>query len=186
MVPTLTLWLPVLLAAVFVFAVSSVIHMALRFWHRDDFVAVPQEDAVMEALRPFGIPQGEYIIPHASSSKEMNDPAFREKLEKGPVAFLTVCSKDYGMGKSLLLWFLYCLLIGLFAAYLTGRALGPGASYTEVFRFSGTIAFCGYALALLQNSIWYKRKWSSTLKSMLDGLVYALVTAGTFGWLWPS
>lgn len=42
------------------------------------------------------------------------------------------------------------------------------------------------ALALLQNSIWYKRKWSSTLKSMADGLVYALVTAGTFGWLWPA
>ena len=29
--------------------------------------------------------------------------------------------------------------------------------------------FLGYAMALLQNSIWYKRKRSGTLKSMLDG-----------------
>ncbi len=140
----------------------------------------------MDALRAFDIPQGEYVIPHADSGEAMKDPAFKEKLEKGPVAFLTVCSRDFQMGKSLLLWFLYCLLVGLFAAYLTGRALGPGAHYLEVFRFSGTVAFGGYALALLQNSIWYKRGWSSTLKSVFDGFLYALVTAGTFGWLWPA
>jgi len=91
----------------------------------------------------------------------------------------------FGMGKSLVLWFLYCLLIGLFAAYLAGRALGPGAHYLSVFRFVGAAAFGGYALALLQNSIWYKRAWASTLKSMMDGFIYALLTAGIFGWLWP-
>lgn len=42
------------------------------------------------------------------------------------------------------------------------------------------------AASLAQNSIWYSRKWSSTLKSMFDGLVYGLLTAGVFGWLWPG
>ena len=41
------------------------------------------------------------------------------------------------------------------------------------------------SLALLQFSIWYRRSWVTTLKSMIDGLLYALLTAGTFGWLWP-
>jgi hypothetical protein len=90
------------------------------------------------------------------------------------------------MGRSLLLWFGYCLLVSLFAAYLAGRALGPGAHYLEIFRFAGAAAFSGYALALLQNSIWYQRNWGATLKSVLDGFIYALVTAGTFGWLWPT
>jgi len=31
----------------------------------------------------------------------------------------------------------------------------------------------------------YKRNWGTTLKSVFDGLVYALFTAGAFGWLWP-
>jgi hypothetical protein len=185
-VAALALWLPIVLSAVLVFVVSSVIHMVFTWWHRDDFRAVPAEDAVMEALRPFNIPQGDYVMPHACSSKERGEPAFRNKLEQGPVAFLTVCSADFSMGRSLALWFGYCLLVGLFAAYLAGRALGPGAEYLEVFRFAGAAAFSGYSLALLQSSIWYKRRWSATLKCMLDGLIYALLTAGTFGWLWPA
>jgi len=43
----------------------------------------------------------------------------------------------------------------------------------------------GKSLALIQNSIWYKRAWKTTAKYMLDGFIYGLVTAATFGWLWP-
>jgi hypothetical protein len=77
-------------------------------------------------------------------------------------------------------------VVGFFAAYVTGRALGPGAHYLEVFRYAGTVAFAGYSLALLQNSIWWNKSWSATLKSVFDGLIYALLTAGTMGWLWPK
>ena len=83
------------------------------------------------------------------------------------------------------MWFVYSILVSFFAAYITGRALGPTADYLAVFRFVGATAFMGYSLALLQNSIWYKRSWRTTLLSMFDGLVYGLLTAGTFGWLWP-
>lgn len=185
MVSILSLWLPIVLSAVLVFIVSSIIHMVLTY-HRSDFARLPDEDGVMDALRPFNIPEGEYVMPFANSSKQMNDPEFKARMEKGPVAFLNVFGADFQMGKSLVLWFLYCLLIGVFAAYLAGRALGPGAQYLEVFRFAGAAAFGGYGLALLQNSIWYKRGWPATLKSMADSLVYALVTAGMFGWLWPA
>ena len=89
------------------------------------------------------------------------------------------------MGKSLLLWFVYVVVVTIFAAYIAGRALGPGTHYLLVFRFVGASAFMGYSLALPQQSIWYRRNWGTTLLSMFDGLVYALLTAGTFGWLWP-
>jgi hypothetical protein len=55
----------------------------------------------------------------------------------------------------------------------------------RVFRFVGVTAFIGYTVALRQMSIWYRRAWSTTLKATVDGLIYALLTAGTFGWLWP-
>ena len=185
MISIISLWLPILLSAVFVFIASSIVHMVLKY-HQSDFKQVPSEDEVMEALRRFNIPPGEYVFPRCNDAKEMKEPAYQEKLDKGPVAFMTVMDGDFGMGKSLVLWFLYCIVIGVFAAYVASRALGPGAAYMEVFRFAGAAAFGGYALALLQNSIWYKRAWSSTLKSMADGLVYALLTAGTFAWLWPA
>jgi hypothetical protein len=90
------------------------------------------------------------------------------------------------MNKQLILWFLYCIVAGIFAAYVAGRALPTGAHYLSVFRFVGVTAFLGYGLALIQNSIWYKRGWTSTIKSLFDSLIYALFTAGIFGWLWPG
>lgn len=186
MVSVSALLIPILLSAVIVFVVSSIIHMVFTY-HRTDFGKVPEENDVMESLRKFSIPPGDYVIPCAGSSKEMKSPDYIEKTTKGPVAFLTVMeSGPPSMGKSLVQWFLYCILVGIFAAYIAGRALEPGDHYLAVFRFVGCTAFLGYAAALLQNSIWYKRAWSTTLKSTFDGLVYALMTAGTFGWLWPA
>jgi hypothetical protein len=186
MVSIPSLWLPILLSAVAVFIASSIIHMVLRY-HSTDFGEVPDEDGVMEALRGFKIPPGDYVIPYAGSSKNMKSPEFIDKMTKGPVAFMTVMkSGTPSMGGSLVLWFLYSIVIGVIAAYVTSRAVGPGAEYLSVFRFAGSTTFVCYVVALWQNSIWYKRAWSSTIKNSIDGLVYALLTAGVFGWLWPS
>jgi hypothetical protein len=185
MVSVLSLWLPILLSAVLVFVASFVMHMVLTY-HRSDFRKVPSEDEVMEALRKFAIPPGEYMLPCGEGPQSMKDPAFLEKMNKGPVAVMTVMkSGPPQMGTSLLQWFLYCVVVSVFAAYLAGRAVGPGTPYLQVFRFAGTTAFIGYAVALWQSSIWYKRPWSTTLKLTLDGLVFGLLTAGVFGWLWP-
>ncbi len=186
MVPVTSLWLPIVLSAVIVFVLSSVIHMFLTY-HRSDIAKVPSEDEARAALGPLNIPPGEYMIPHAGSPAGMRDPAFQEKLKQGPVAFLTVLpSGPPAMSQNLLQWFVYCLVVGVFAAYVAGRALTPGVEYLAVFRFAGVTAFLGYTLALWQNSIWWKRSWSTTLKHTFDGLLYALFTAGVFGWLWPD
>ena len=186
MVPVLSLAIPVVLSAVIVFVASSVMHMLLRY-HSTDLAKLHNEDAVMNALRPLHLLPGDYVAPFAGSAEAMKDPEYLDKMRKGPVFFMTVVkSGPPAMGASLAMWFVYILVVGVFAGYVSGRALGPGASYLEVFRFVGTTAFMGYSLALLQNSIWWKRNWAMTAKSMADGLVYALLTAGTFGWLWPS
>ena len=185
MVSVTSLWLPILLSAVFVFAVSSIIHMVLPY-HRTDFRKLPSETELQEALRKFSIPPGDYMLPHAGGPEGMKKPEFLDKMNKGPVAVMTVMkSGPWNMGQNLMQWFLYCVIVGALAAYIAGRALEPGASYLRVFRFAGAAAFLCYAVALWQDSIWYKRAWSTTAKNTFDGLVYALVTAGTFGWLWP-
>jgi len=185
-VPVLSLWLPIVLSAVAVFLVSSLIHMLLPY-HNSDFKRLPDEEKVLERLSGIDLPPGEYVFPWSDNGKEMNKPEFKAKLERGPAGFLNVFPKGcWSMGPSLALWFAYGLVVSLFAAYVAGRALGPGAPYLEVFRFAGATAFCGYSLALLQNSIWYKRAWCATAKSVFDGLLYALATAGVFGWLWPA
>jgi hypothetical protein len=186
MVAVTALWIPILLSAVLVFVASSLIHMLLGY-HANDYARLPDEERVRAALRGVEVPPGDYVIPHAESPKEMETPEYRAKSEEGPVALLTVRKNELpSMGPSLAQWFGYTIVVGIFVAYLTGRALPSGAEYLEVFRFAGTVAFVGYALALWQNSIWFSRKWSTTFKNTLDGLIYGLLTAGVFGWLWPG
>jgi len=178
------LWLPILLAAVAVFVVSSVIHMLLGY-HKHDMGAVPNEDAAMDALRALKIPPGEYMLPKCWSMEQMKSPEFKAKFERGPVAFLNVVDARLTMGKNLLQWFVYLLVVGFCCAYIATRELAHGAPYLGVFRLVGCAAFMAYALALPQASIWYHHGWRATLIAMFDGLVFAALTGGVFGWLWP-
>jgi len=181
------LWLPILLSAVFVFIASSIIHMVAG-WHKNDYAKVPDEDKVMDALRPFNIPPGDYMMPRAQSMADMKSEAFLDKLDKGPVIMFSTWKSgraSASMTGSLVWWFIYSVAISVFAGYVAGRALPAGAEYLEVFRFAGATAFLGYAAALWPMTIWYKRSWKTAFKETIDGLIYALLTAGTFGWLWP-
>ncbi|HQQ77799.1 MAG TPA: hypothetical protein PLB01_10620 [Thermoanaerobaculia bacterium] len=184
MVSIASLWLPILLSAAAVFVVSSIIHMFLGY-HSADYRKLPAEDDFMAAVRKLDIPPGDYMVPCPASHAAFKDPAFQEKFKAGPRAMMTVFGPYEGMGAQLAQWFLYAILISVTAAYISGRALGPGAHYMKVFRFAGATAFYGYALAHLQASIWYKKSWGTTFRNVFDGLVYGLVTAGFFGWLWP-
>lgn len=185
MVPISALWLPILLSSVIVFVASSILHMVLPI-HKSDYRKLPDEDIVLEALRSVGVTPGRpYHFPY-TTHKEMKSPEAIAKFKRGPVGLLTIIrSGPPAMGKYLGQWFLYCVLISFFVAYLTGRTRGPGAEYLEVFRVAGTSAFLGYAAAQIQDAIWKGQTWGVTVKAVLDGLIYALLTAGTFGWLWP-
>jgi hypothetical protein len=180
-----TLWIPILVSSAFVFIASALIHMALQFWHRSDYGKLPQEDKVLDALRPFSIPPGDYMAPNASGSAEMGTPEFQEKLKKGPVMVVTVMPNGmFSVGKSLCLWLVYLLVVNYLTAYVALHALPIDARYTKVFRIVGVTSFLGYTTALWQMSIWLRRSWLTTLKVTIDGLIYAGLTAGTFGWLW--
>ena len=179
------LWLPILLSAVIVFVVSSLIHMASP-WHKGDYPRVPNEDQVRNALRPLAIPPGDYMIPRPSKREELRTPEFAEKVRQGPNIVMTVLpTGPWPMKRNLTLWFLYALAVEAFAGYVAGLSLPVGSPYRAVFHVVAVIAFIGYAVALWQMSIWYARSWSITAKATVDGLIYALLTAATFGWLWP-
>ena len=184
MMTVLSLWLPILIAAVVVFLASSVIHMMLGF-HKNDVGAIPDERKVADALRPFAIRPGDYAMPHGHA-KEMHTPEFIQKTREGPVAIMTVLPNEPAkMGKSLTMWFGYSLAVGGVAAYVAGVTVGIGAEYGEVFRVVAAVSFAGYSLAVLQASIWWGRSWGYTVRTMADGLLYGLLTGGVFGWLWP-
>ncbi len=185
-VSIVSLWLPILLSAVVVFILSAIIHMLLKY-HAGDYKKLPEESSIMDALRRFNIPPGDYMFPRPEDSKERTSKEFTDKFSKGPSGLVTILpAGPVNMGSNFVQWFLYCVIVGIFSAYIAGRALPRGADYLEVFRFAGATAFVGYSLALMQNSIWYRKSWGTTIRVMFDGLIFALFTGGVFGWLWPG
>lgn len=184
MVTLASLWLPVLLSAVIVFVASSVIHMALP-WHSKDFRTLPAEDEALDALRKLSLEPGDYAAPMASSMAEMQSDEYKARIDRGPQVMLTVLSPGNSMTRNLVKWFGYLIVVAIFSGYVAGTMLGPAADYLAVFRVTSTVAFVGYALAVWQGFIWYSRGLGYTIRTTIDGLVYALLTGGVFGWLWP-
>jgi len=186
MVPLMSLWLPILLSAVFVFIVSSIIHMMLPY-HKSDYRQLPDEEKVLDSLRAASVTRGPVYFFPWHTMKDMNSPEVQEKFKRGPVGILTIRPSGVPqMGKFLGQWFVYCIVISFFVAYLTSRTRTPGAEYLEVFRVAGTAAFLAYGGAQAQQSIWGGQTWVVTTKHVIDSLIYGVVTAATFGWLWPK
>ena len=153
----------------------------------EGFPQLPDENRARAAIGSLGVPPGDYMLPRCNSMAEMRSPDFMQKMAEGPVWLITVRPNGVAaMGKPLLLWFIYIAVIALFAGYVAAFSLAPGAHYLAVFRVVGTTAFMAFSLGLMHDSIWYSRQWSTTIKLAFDGLIYALVLAGTFGWLWPK
>jgi hypothetical protein len=180
------LWLPILISAVLVFITSSIIHMASP-WHKNDYPRLPKEDEFRSVVGPLDLPPGDYMIPRPQSREDLKSPEFAAKAAEGPNVIMTVMPKGMmSMGSSLVQWFVYLIAVSTLSAYIVGRATPPGAVYMHVFQLISTVAFIGYAVALWQMSIWYRRSWTVTVKATIDGLIYAFLTAGVFGWLWPK
>jgi hypothetical protein len=184
MVALSALWLPIVLSAVVVFIASSIMHMVLPY-HRSDYHPLPDEDKILSVLRTAPLQRGLYIFPFGTH-KDMKTPAMVEKYKQGPVGFMNILpSGPPAMPKFLIQWLVFCLLIGFFVAYLASHTLAFGANYRAVFRVVGTAAFLAYGLGQLSNGIWRGQTWSAVSKEVIDGLIYSLLTAGMFGWLWP-
>lgn len=186
MTPLSLLWLPIVLSAVAAFIVSSIIHMVIR-WHQSDYRRMPGEDDVMAAIGRANIPLGEYLFPWVDGPAHMKDPDFVAKRTRGPVGMLTVLPSGMpALGGYLGKWFIYALLVSVFAAYIPSRALPPGAAAPQVFRFATTTAFLAYGFAHIQYSIWWGKPWSVTIKNLIDSFLYGAATGAVFVWLWPK
>jgi hypothetical protein len=180
------LWLPILLSAVAVFVVSSLFHMVIPI-HKNDMHGMSNEEAVLEAMRAGDLSPGEYMFPFCGDMKEMGTPEFKARLERGPVAFMTVMPNgSLKFGASLVQWFVYSLLIGVLVAYVGDLSVEPGAGFSKAFQVLGTVAVLPYAVSYIQDFIWKGKSLNVVLKFMFEGVIYGLVTGAVFAWFWPG
>jgi hypothetical protein len=183
-VPLAALWLPILLSGIAVFFVSSLIWTVIQY-HSADWRKLPDEDDARSALR--GTAVGQYSLPHVADNAARASEEWQSKYREGPVAMITIMPHgDLKMGKQLGLWLAWCILVSLFVAYVAGTTLPAGTDYLKVFQVTSTTGLLAYGGGAGMNMVWFGATAGRTARDLLDAVIYGLVTAGFFGWLWPA
>jgi hypothetical protein len=186
MVALTSLWLPILLAAVFVFIASSLVHMVFK-WHNADYRKLPNEEDARGVLGKAALAPGQYSVPHCLGPKEMQDPAIQRRFTEGPVAMLWVLPNGLpNMGKMLGQWFALNLLVAFLIAYVAAHTLSAGAAPMHVLRVTASIGFIAYAIGSISDGIWFGKPWAAVAKDLLDALIYGFAGGAAFAWLWPA
>jgi hypothetical protein len=176
--------LPIVLSAVAVFIVAFIAHRLVGH-HKGDWKKIPSEDAFLEAVRSQNIEPGQYMFPRCDIA-DMKDPEKKQRYQAGPHGVTVVWPGVPNMFRQLGLTFIFYVLVGVFVGYIGSLALHVGAEYMSVFRVTGTAAIMAYCLGTIPGTIWFSGAWKTQLMYIIDGIVYGLVTAGFFGWLWPK
>ena len=182
------LWLPILVSAVGIYVASSVIHMVFR-WHQPEYRKFPNEDDVRAAIRA-GNTQGggEYMLPYCESPKDMGTPEMQKKLQEGPLGYLIISPPGLvpSMAKPLVLWFAFTLVTSAIIGYVAYKAILVPATFGQVARLTGALAFLAYATGGIQYGIWMGKPWKSVAKDVVDAVIYATITGVAFGMLWKA
>lgn len=184
-VSLLQLWMPIAVGTLLAWISSALIHMMIKY-HNSDYQQLDNEEAVLDALRAGSQKFGLHQFPFCGDMKNMQDESVQAKFNKGPVGLAILVPNGMpAMGKLMAQQISHFLLGSILIAYCATLALEPGADYLSVFRFVAAVGFLTFGWASIPYSIWFGIQWSMTAKYLLDGLIYGLVVAGSFAWLWP-
>jgi hypothetical protein len=116
----------------------------------------------------------------------MQAEEMQKKYRDGPVGILTL--KGNGppaIGSALIKWFVLNIAVAAIAGCIALRSYGLQADPLRVAHLVGVLSFLTYAGGSVQAGIWMGKPWGSVAKDLLDGFIYAAVSAATFWWLWP-
>ncbi len=182
------LWQPILLATALCFIMSALIWMIAPH-HKGEWKEPPNVGGLRDLLRQGGIQPGGYTFPHMSDADRKDKTKAAEKMQQwaeGPSGVLYIVPKGpMSMGKMMGQQVAYFLLVNIFLGWFTSYFIVVGTTYVHVFKIIGLAAFMSYFLGSIPESIWFGRPWKSVVLQGIDAALYAGMTAGTFGWLWP-
>ena len=182
------LWLPIVLSTLLCLAISWLAWTVLPH-HRAEFMRLPTEPDVLDALRKEPPPPGSYRFPFANR-REMDRADVKVAFERGPVGFITIAGRHRPPVPTLVmqaaLYFLVvsCAVGGV--AWLAAPAHKFGAPATVIAPVTFVVTLLAYAAASVPDSVWLGRSWRAYLAQLLDATACAAATAALFTWLWPQ
>jgi hypothetical protein len=178
------LWLPILLSAAAVWIIAAIVWMALPH-HKQDFIALPDEDGFMDYLRRSVIKPGNYVFPDFRGRDAMKSEKVEKALQGGPVGHLSVWQTPLTMGGKMVATFVVYLVVSTLIAYLTRTALPGSAEFARVFQIAASAGILAYSFSFIPNAIWFGSYKRTIVASFIDGIVFGCITGAIFAWFWP-
>lgn len=179
----LDMWLPILVSGVLVWIAGFLMWMLLGL-HKNEWLELPDERGFMGAMLEMGVKPGQYAFPFSDNGKRMKDPEFQERMNRGPLGYARIWPGPPNMGLFMAGTLAVNWVIAVFVAYIGSLAAFPESPYLAKFRVIGATAVAIYTLGRLPNDIWFRTPPASVGRNLFEGVVYGLLTAGTFAWLW--
>tara|TARA_R110002072_G_scaffold42064_12_gene118139 strand:- start:90993 stop:91589 length:597 start_codon:yes stop_codon:yes gene_type:complete len=185
MVHLAELWMPLLITSVVVFFASAIMWMAMPHHKKDINFVGDKEPGFLDALKSTDLKAGFYLYP-GCEAKDLKTDEGKAKWDAGPWGSLIVSPGKPNFGMNLVKTFVVYAIITVFVAYITGHSVPAGAEYMHVFRVAGTTAILGHCMGGLVNDFFLGKPTRFIVTCFIDGLVYALLTAGIFAAMWPA
>ena len=185
-VTLLQLWLPIILGGLFSWIASAIIHTVIKY-HNADYKKLSNEDQVAAAFRQSQPKPGLYHMPHCIDMKEMQNESMQEKLKSGPIAMISVFENGLPkMGKLLIQQILFFIVACIMIAYIATLTLNSSSDFMSIFRILMIVGFLTFGYGIIPHSIWLGQPWANCIRYLFDALIYAVIIAATFAWLWPQ
>ena len=172
MVSLLDLWLPILVSAVVIQIVSSIMYMALPFWHTADYGKPDDDRPFLERRAPAAV--GHVHVPE--DGLEEDDRRSRRRSGQTGRAELMYMRNPatFSFPKTLRLYFLYCLVERrVCAAYIAGQTLAHGTPYMRVFQIAGATGMIFWSFGnehlATRSGTASRGRWR--IKHVIDGLI---------------
>jgi hypothetical protein len=153
--------------------------------HKQDFVALHDEDGFMDYIRRSGIKPGNYVFPDFRGREAMKSEKIQKALNDGPVGHLSVWRTPLTMGGKMIVTFIVYLVVSILIAYLTRVALPGPAEFARVFRIAATAGILAYSFSFIPNAVWFGAYRRTIIASFIDGIVFGLIAGAIFAWRWP-
>lgn len=176
------LWLPILLAGLATHIASTIAWTVLPH-HKPEWKPLPAEDDLLDLLDAKQVTAAQYLFPYCDDQKQMASAEYKEKVLTRCRGMLILWPTPPNMAMQILKTLAYFLVAAFLIGYIASIAFPAGETdKADIFALVFTAGLLCYALSPFPAVFWFRQYFAMNI---VDGVVYALLTAALFTWLWP-
>lgn len=177
-----SLWMPIV-GSGFATHFASTLAWTVLPHHKPEIKSLgDKEEQFTDWIACKEIEPGQYVFPYCEDMKQTETELFKQKQGKCS-GELRVWARPVNMLAAMVKTLGFFLFAAFMIGYVCAYTLTPYTDKGDVFRIVLVLGIMTHCFAIFPRVFWFPRSYAT---SLVDGVVYALLTAGIFYALWPT